>query len=96
MCERIKRKIRASSVLVNSVKWRYFLHGSWVLSAGAPGEIRTPDPQIRSLLLNQESPLVRLAAGRNGPGKQARRFGECYPTDYPISLHDFIDANFAG
>ena len=25
-----------------------------MLSAGAPGEIRTPDPQIRSLLLDQQ------------------------------------------
>ena len=32
-------------------KNRNFLHGSRVLSAGAPEEIRTPDPQIRSLVL---------------------------------------------
>ena len=64
-----------------------------IAQTGAPGKIRTPDPQIRSLLVNHESPLVR---GRNGLGKRARRFGECYPADYPISLHAFIDANFAG
>jgi hypothetical protein len=47
----IRRKIGASSFLANPVKRQYFLHGRWVLSAGAPGEIRTPDPQIRSLVL---------------------------------------------
>jgi hypothetical protein len=35
MHECIKRKIGASSFLVNSVKWSYFLHGRWLLSAGA-------------------------------------------------------------
>ena len=43
----IRRKIGASSFLANSVNWQYFLHGRWVLSAGAPEEIRAPDPQIR-------------------------------------------------
>ena len=37
--------------LAKTVKIGNFLHGSWVLSAGAPEEIRTPDPQIRSLVL---------------------------------------------
>src|SRR5450759_2559685 len=44
-------KLARARFLANSVKWQYFLHGRWVLSAGAPGEIRTPDPQIRSLML---------------------------------------------
>jgi hypothetical protein len=35
--------------LAKTVKIGNSLHGRWVLSAGAPGEIRTPDPQIRSL-----------------------------------------------
>jgi hypothetical protein len=42
-------KLARARFLANSVKWQYFLHGRWVLSAGAPEEIRTPDPQIRSL-----------------------------------------------
>jgi hypothetical protein len=42
-------KSARAPLLANSVKWQYFLHGRWVLSAGAPEEIRTPDPQIRSL-----------------------------------------------
>jgi hypothetical protein len=37
--------------LAKTVKICNFLHGSWVLSDGAPEEIRTPDPQIRSLVL---------------------------------------------
>jgi hypothetical protein len=41
-------KLARAPFLVNSVKWQYFLHGRCELSAGAPGEIRTPDPQIRS------------------------------------------------
>src|ERR1035437_7733154 len=44
-------KLARARLLANSVKWQYFLHGRWVLSAGAPEEIRTPDPQIRSLVL---------------------------------------------
>jgi hypothetical protein len=44
-------KLARARFLANSVKWQYFLHGRWVLSAGAPEEIRTPDPQIRSLML---------------------------------------------
>ena len=37
--------------LAKTVKIGNFLHGSRVLSDGAPEEIRTPDPQIRSLVL---------------------------------------------
>src|ERR1035437_8479970 len=44
-------KLARARLLANSVKIANFLHGSWVLSAGAPEEIRTPDPQIRSLVL---------------------------------------------
>ena len=40
-------KLARAPLLANSVKWQYFLHGMWVLSAGAPEEIRAPDPQIR-------------------------------------------------
>ena len=35
--------------LAKTVKISNFLHGSQVLSDGAPEEIRTPDPQIRNL-----------------------------------------------
>jgi hypothetical protein len=37
--------------LAKTVKIEDFLHGSRVLSDGAPEEIRTPDPQIRSFIL---------------------------------------------
>ena len=43
----------ADRFLAKTVKISNFLHGSRVLSAGAPEEIRTPDPQIRSLVLNR-------------------------------------------
>src|SRR5450759_2636791 len=52
MHECIGRKIGASSAPCKFRKMAVFLHGRWVLSAGAPEEIRTPDPQIRSQLLH--------------------------------------------
>jgi hypothetical protein len=42
----------AGGFLAKTVKTDNFLHGSGVLSAGAPEEIRTPDPQIRRLVLS--------------------------------------------
>ena len=39
--------------LAKTVKISNFLHGSRVLSDGAPEEIRTPDPQIRSPILSK-------------------------------------------
>ena len=47
---RDNRKQRGRRFLAKTVKIGNFLHGSWVLSAGAPGRIRTSDPQIRSLV----------------------------------------------
>jgi hypothetical protein len=52
-------KLARARLLANSVKIANFLHGSWVLSAGAPEEIRTPDPQIRSLVRTVEIIEVR-------------------------------------
>ena len=56
--------------LAKAVKKGSFLHGSRVLSTGAPEEIRTPDPQIRSQLLRPLSAkflaahLTAVARGR--------------------------------
>jgi hypothetical protein len=61
--ECIRRKLARARFLANSVKWQYFLHGRWVLSAGAPEEIRTPDPQIRSLVGPVEIIEVRYRKG---------------------------------
>ena len=49
----------AWAFLAKTVKISNFLHGSWVLSAGVPEEIRTPDPQIRSLVRTVEIIGVR-------------------------------------
>jgi hypothetical protein len=53
---RIETSVRFAEIAVGGVcaffcknrKNQQFLHGSWVLSASAPEEIRTPDPRIRS------------------------------------------------
>jgi hypothetical protein len=57
-------KLARARFLINPVKWQYFLHGRWVLSADASGEIQTPDPQIRSLLGTIEIIEVRSHKGR--------------------------------
>ena len=50
------------------------------IRTGAPGEIRTPGPQIRSLVLYPAELRVRVVSRRNRPlsrsvlGLQARRF----------------------
>src|ERR1039458_8762817 len=53
-------KLARVRLLANSVKWQYFLHGRWVLSAGAPEEIRTPDPQIPSYEKYRRAPPKRF------------------------------------
>ena len=49
-------------------------------TSGAPEEIRTPDPQIRSLLLNQGSPL--LCSSRSAARMEPHRDGG------PAAPHD--------
>src|ERR1700688_4138478 len=67
-------KLARARLLANSVKWQYFLHGRRVLSAGAPGEIRTPDPQIRSLVLYP----AELRALMPPPGNRAAEPSDSY------------------
>jgi hypothetical protein len=54
--------------LAKTVKIGNFLHGSRVLSAGAPEEIRTPDPQIRSLVLYPAELRALDSAAETGVG----------------------------
>src|SRR6476660_1533941 len=56
--ERRRRDTRRRFFLARSTN---FLHESWVLRGGAPEEIRTPDPQIRSLVLYPAELRARLA-----------------------------------
>ena len=61
-----------------------------VLKTGAPEEIRTPDPQIRSLMRNQLSAQALHVAGAN------RRWSNCYPRDYPSQLVQPLVSSFIG
>ena len=56
--QQFDRRLPAKTVKISN-----FLHGSRVLGDGAPEEIRTPDPQIRSLVLYPAElrALTRLA-----------------------------------
>src|ERR1035441_10111254 len=74
-------KLARARFLANSVKWQYFLHGRWVLSAGAPEEIRTPDPQIRSLVGTTEIIEVRskrIASVAEVAELSSSRRADCY------------------
>jgi hypothetical protein len=84
-------KLARARLLANSVKWQYFLHGRWVLSAGAPEEIRTPDPQIRSLVLIRSTKLFVLRAVHSpcNPNIFARRL-------LRFVIYLFISIGFGG
>jgi hypothetical protein len=56
-----------SGFVAKTVKISNFLHGSRVLSAGAPEEIRTPDPQIRSLVLYPAELRALIPLPETGP-----------------------------
>jgi hypothetical protein len=59
-----------------------------VSETGAPEEIRTPDPQIRSLLLNQGSPLL-CSSRRAARMEPHRDGGPAAPHDCFQRLHSW-------
>src|SRR5450759_2570865 len=71
------RQVGEWAFLAKTVKISNFLHGRWVLSAGAPGEIRTPDPQIRSLVLYPAElrALIPLPGNRAAEPRDSYRLG---------------------
>src|SRR5215510_6493409 len=66
-------------LLAKPVKSGDVLHGELLLSAGAPEEIRTPDPQIRSLVLYPAELRARrahraeISGGVRGQNRAPRR-----------------------
>ena len=67
--------------LAKTVKMGSFLHGSRVLSDGAPEEIRTPDPQIRSLVLYP----AELRALDSAAGNRTTAPRHSYRLDPPLA-----------
>ena len=77
--ECIGAKLVARLVPCKFRKIAVFLHGRWVLSAGAPEEIRTPDPQIRSLV------TPNYPADRSSRGAVAVVFSNSFVARGPTS-----------